>query len=115
MSYLGTDASLVVPISLELDVDVDNDGISYFVGSLVRWFVGSLFVGDDEKDQDIKVETDQVIGSLSDFHGDIDGYQHLYIDAHVLTRMAEVVRKQAGMAEESITATSDLFDSDILP
>ena len=50
MSYLGTDTSLVVPISLEFDVDVDKDGISYFVGS--------LFVGDDEKGQDIKVERD---------------------------------------------------------
>ena len=54
MSYLGTDASLVVRISLEFDVDVDNDGISCFVGL--------LFVGDDEKGQDIEVETDQVIG-----------------------------------------------------
>ena len=105
MSYLGTDASLVVPISLEFDVVVDNDGTSYFVGS--------LFVRDDEKGQNIQLATDQVIGSLSDFDGDIDGYQHLYIDAHMLNRMAEVLREQAGMAEDSITATSDLFDSDI--
>ena len=107
MSNLGTDTSLVVPISLEFDVDVDKDGISYFVGS--------LFVGDDEKGQDIKVETDQVIGLLRDQYGDRDGYQKLYIDAHMLTRMAEVLRQQAGMAEDSITATSDLFDFDILP
>ena len=105
MSYLGTDASLVVPISLEIDVDVDNDSTSYFVGS--------LFVRDDEKGQNIQLATDQVIGSLSDFHGDTDGYQHLYIDAHMLNRMAEVLREQAGMAEDSITATSDLFDLDI--
>ena len=45
MSYLGTDASLVVPISLEFDVVVDNDGTSHFVGS--------LFVRDDEKGQNI--------------------------------------------------------------
>ena len=40
---------MLVSIYLEFDVDVDNDGISYFVDL--------LFVGDDEKGQDIEVET----------------------------------------------------------
>ena len=59
------------------------------------------------------METDQVIQSLSDFYGDINGYQHLYIVADELTRMVAVLREKVGMVKDSITATSDLFDLDI--
>ena len=74
MSMYGTDASLTVPISLEFDVEVDDDGISYFVGS--------LFVGDDDEGQDIRVESDNVVESLCDYYSDVDGYNHLYVVAH---------------------------------
>ena len=102
MSNYGTDASLTVPISLEFDVDVDDDGISYFVGS--------LFVGDQEEGQDIRVETDAVVESLCDYYSDVDGYNHLYVVAHELSRIAEILRDRAGHVEDSVLATNDLFD-----
>ena len=48
------------------------------------------------------METDQAIGSLSDFYGNMDGYQHLKIDVHELIRMAEVSREKAGMIEDRL-------------
>jgi hypothetical protein len=88
MGNYGTDASLQVPVSLEFDVDLDDDGVSYFV------------------------DTEAVVESLSDFYGDPEGYQHLYIVAHELSRVAEQLREKAGLIEDSITAVGDLFDLD---
>ena len=102
MSNFGTDASILVPIYLDFDIDVDDHGVSYFVGS--------LFVADDDEAQEVRVEVEQIVESLCDFHGDIEGYQHLYVVAHELTRMAEMLRERAGMIEDSVVATNDLFD-----
>ena len=102
MSSYVTDASIRVPISLDFDIDVDDHGVSYIVGS--------LFVADDEDAQEIRVEVEQIVESLCDFYGDIEGYQHLYIVAHELTRMAEMLRERAGMIEDSVVAVNDLFD-----
>jgi hypothetical protein len=102
MSNFGTDASILVPIYLDFDIDVDDHGVSYFVGS--------LFVSDDDEAQEVRVEVEQVVESLCDFYGDIEGYQHLYVVAHELTRMAEMLRERAGMIEDSVVATNDLFD-----
>ena len=61
MSSCGTDASIRVPISLDFDIDVDDHGVSYFVGS--------LFVTDDENTQEIRMEIEQIIEFLCDFYG----------------------------------------------
>ena len=102
MSNFGTDASILVPIYLDFDIDVDDHGVSYFVGS--------LFVADDDEAQEVRVEVEQIIESLCDFYGDIEGYQHLYVVAHELTCMAEMLRERAGMIEDSVVAVNDLFD-----
>ena len=102
MSNFGTDASILVPIYLDFDIDVDDHGVSYFVGS--------LFVADEDEAQEVRVEVEQIIESLCDFYGDIEGYQHLYVVAHELTRMAEMLRERAGMIEDSVVAVNDLFD-----
>ena len=56
------------------------------------------------------MEVEQIVESLCDFYGDIEGYQHLYVVAHELTRMAEMLRERAGMIEDSVVAVNDLFD-----
>ena len=53
MSNFGTDASLHVPIYLEHDVDVDDDGISYLVTT--------VFVGDADDAQEVRVPIDCTI------------------------------------------------------
>jgi hypothetical protein len=104
MGNYGTDASLQVPVSLEFDVDLDDDGVSYFVAN--------VYIADTDDSQEIRVETEEVVESLSDFYGDPEGYQHLYIVAHELSRVAEQLREKAGLIEDSITAVGDLFDLD---
>ena len=102
MSNFGNDASIRVPIYLDFDIDVDDHGVSYFVGS--------LFVANDDEAQEVRVEVEQIIESLCDFYGAIEGYQHLYVVAHELTRMAEMLRERAGTIEDSVVAVNDLFD-----
>ena len=78
MSNLEPDASLQVPIYLENDFDVDDDGISYLVTS--------LFVGDEEEAQEVRIPLDDVVESLTEFYGDVEGFRHLYLVAHELSR-----------------------------
>ena len=87
---------------LRPQLDVDDDGISYLVTS--------LFVGDEEEAQEIRTPLDDVIEALCEFYGDVDGYQHLYLVAHELSRAAEVLREKAGIIEDSTSAVSDLFN-----
>ena len=104
MSDYGTDASLQVSIYLEHDVDMDDDGLSYLVTN--------VFVGEQDDAQEVRVPIDIIVESLCDIYGDIDGYQHLYVVAHELSRAAEELREKAGFIEDSVTAMSDLFDGD---
>ena len=102
MSNFGTDAYIQVPVSLELDIDVDDHGVSYLVGN--------IFVADDDDAQEVRVEVEQIVESLCDFYGDVEGYQHLYVVAHELSRMSELLRERASMIEDSALAVNDLFD-----
>ena len=102
MSINGNDAYLQVPVSFEFDIDVDNDGVSYLVGSV------SLLDSDDSEEW--RVELDEVIESLCIDYGDVDGYQHLYVVAHELSRASETLREKAGLIEDSVYAVNDLFD-----
>ena len=101
MSNLEPDASLQVPIYLENDFDVDDDGISYLVTS--------LFVGDEEEAQEVRIPLDDVVESLTEFYGDVEGFRHPYLVAHELSRAAEALREKAGLIEDSVSAVNNLF------
>lgn len=102
MSNIESDTMLQVPIYLENDFEVDDDGVSFIITS--------LFVGDGEEAQEIRIQLDDVVEALCEFYGDVDGYQHLYLVAHELSRAAEVLREKAGIIEDSTSAVSDLFN-----
>ena len=68
MSNYGTDA-LHVPIDLEHDVEVDDDGISYLILN--------VYIGESEDSQELRVPMEDVTESLCDYYGDVEGYQHL--------------------------------------
>jgi len=102
MSNYGTERLLQVPIDLENDVEVDDHGISYLVSN--------VFVGDEEEPQKYCVPINDMVESLCDFYGDVEGYQHLYVVAHELSRAAEALREKAGFIEDSVSAVNDLFD-----
>ena len=101
MSNYGTDA-LHVPIDLEHDVEVDDDGISYLILN--------VYIGESEDSQELRVPMEDVTESLCEYYGDVEGYQNLYVVAHEFSRAAEALRKKAGLIEDSVSAVSDLFD-----
>lgn len=102
MSENGTETTLQVPVFFTNDFDVDENGVSYLV-TLV-------FVGDDEEPTEIRLPLDEVIDSITDEYGDVEGYQYLYLVAHELNRVAEVLREKAVKIEDSVGAVSDLFN-----
>ena len=102
MSNIESDTTLQIPIYVENDFEVDYDGVSFIVPS--------LFVGGAEEAQEIRIQLDDVVEALCEFYGDVDGYQHLYLVSHELSRAAEVLREKAGIIEDSTSAVSDLFN-----
>ena len=101
MSNYGTDA-LHGPIDIEHDVEVEDCGISYLISN--------VYIGESEDSQELRVPMEDVTESLCEYYGDVEGYQHLYVVAHELSRAAETLREKAGLIEDSVSAVSDLFD-----
>lgn len=102
MSSIGPDSTLQVPIYLQHDFEVDPDGISYLLSS--------VFISDEDDSQEIRVLLDDVIDGICEHYGDVNGYQHLYMVAHELSRSAEVLREKAALIEDSVCAVNDLFN-----
>ena len=104
MSSIGPNSTLQVPIYLQNDFEVNEDGVSYLLSS--------VYIGDDDEPQEIRLLFDDVIDALCEDFGDVDGYQHLYVVAHELSRSAEILRETTGFIEDSVSAVKDLFDID---
>ena len=102
MSENGIEASLQVPIFFTNDFDVDENGVSYLV-TLV-------YVGDEDEPTEMRLPLDDVTASICDQYGDVEGDKYLYLVAHELTRVAEVLREKAVTIEDSVSAVSDLFN-----
>ena len=94
MSNYGTDA-LHVPVDLEHDVEVDDNGISYLITN--------VYIGESEDSQELRVPMEDVTESLCEYYGDVEGYQNLYVVAHEFSRAAEALRKKAGLIAVSYT------------
>lgn len=102
MSNYGTGASLQVHLELNNDIMVDDDGVSYLISN--------IYISDDDEAQEFRVPLDDMIEGLCDYYGDIEGYQHLYVVAHELSRAAEVLREKASVIEDSVIVVHGLFD-----
>ena len=84
MTKFGTEALLQVPIYVENDFDVDDDGIGYILNN--------VYVAEEEEPHEIQVRLDEVTSSLIDLYGDVENFNQLYIVAHELSRVAEILR-----------------------
>lgn len=102
MSEFGSDITLDIPIHVDHDFDIDADGICYLATF--------IYVGDGDEATETKVDLEGVTDELSEFYGDINGYQKLYSIAHEFTRLAERLRATAGRIEDSTEAVDDLFN-----
>ena len=67
-------------------------------------------MGVDKGPQGFSVPLNEMVESLCDFYGDVDGYSHLYVVAHELCRAAESLWEKARFIEDSESAVSNLFD-----
>lgn len=104
MSEYGADITLGVPLHVDHDFEVDQDGVGYLVTF--------LYVGDEDTATETRVDLEGVVDDLCDFYGDAEGYRQLYLVAHEFSRMAERLREKAGYIEDSDRAVGDLFHLD---
>ena len=102
MSTIGPGSTVQAKIYLQHDFEVDPDGISYLFSS--------VFISDEDEPEEIRVLLDDVIDGICEDYGDVNGYQHLYMVAHELSRSAEVLREKAGLIDDSVCAVNDLFN-----
>ena len=102
MSTIGPGSTVQAKIYLQHDFEVDPDGISYLLSS--------IFISDEDEPEEIRVLLDDVIDGICEDYGDVNGYQHLYMVAHELSRSAEVLREKAGLIDDSVCAVNDLFN-----
>jgi len=104
MSLPSDTATIELPILVENDLEVDNDG---------RFFVVSyIFPAEDDESVEIRVEFEQIIDNLIDFYREDQGpsgYNQLYLIAHELDRHAHSLRDIASLMEGRYTG-EDLFD-----
>ena len=102
MSTIGPGSTVQAKIYLQHDFEVDPDGISHLLSS--------VFISDEDEPEEIRVLLDDVIDGICEDYGDVNGYQHLYMVAHELSRSAEVLREKAGLIDNSVCAVNDLFN-----
>jgi len=102
LSEYGADITLDVPLHVDHDFEVDQDGVSHLVTF--------IYVGDNEDDvTETRVDLEGVVSDLCEFYGDEQGYNQLYLVAHEFHRLAEKLREKAGYIEDSDRAVGDLF------
>ena len=104
MTLPSKTATLELPLLVENDLEVDNDG---------RFYVVSYIFPDESDDSiEIRIEFDQIIDNLIDFYREEQGpasYGQLYLIAHELDRHAHTLRDVAGLMEGRYV-NEDLFD-----
>jgi|TARA_B110000908_G_C10249781_1_gene451174 hypothetical protein len=97
-------AELTIPIQLTNEFDVDRNGNSYVVTV--------IYAGEEDDPSEVRVPLDDIINAMADDYSDPEGYQHMYMVAHELSRCSEELRERASYVEDSASAVGRLFDLD---
>lgn len=97
-------AELTVPIQITNEFDVDRNGNSYIVTV--------IYTADEDDPVEVRVSLDDVVNTMADEYSDPEGYQHMYVVAHELSRCSEELREKASYVEDSANAVGRLFDLD---
>ena len=102
MSVTSANSIVVpVPMSVETDLAIDNDGFFYLTIDIYS---------DEEDSQEVKIPFSKLVEDLLIFYKTeygVNGYQDLYAMAHELSRQSEKMREVAHEMEDSLTP--DLF------
>lgn len=102
MSEYGQDVHLSVPMFVDADFDIDDDGICSIVCM--------IYTNSDEEPEEVFVDFEGVVESFLDFHSQTINYQTIYSLAHEFNRMSERLREKACLLEDSLPSVRDLFD-----
>jgi hypothetical protein len=104
MTQSSESTTLELPITVENDLEVDNDGRFYLISY--------LFPDTSEESVGIRILFDDVIDSLLEFYQEEtgpSGYGQLYLIANEFERHTDRLREIAGYMEGK-HHTGDLFD-----
>lgn len=105
MSEAQADVELSVPVYVDNDIEVDDNGICRIVSL--------IYVGEEQDEcVEARVDLSAVIDEIIEFYRDSHSYHQMYMVAHELARSAERLRSVAVTIEDSETAVSDMFDID---
>jgi hypothetical protein len=102
MSENGQDVYLNVPVYVDADFDIDEDGICSIVCL--------IYSNSDDEPDEVFVDFGGVVESFLDFHSQNIDYQTIYSLAHEFNRMSERLREKACLIEDSQSAVNILFD-----
>jgi hypothetical protein len=102
MSEYGQDVHLNVPMFVDADFDIDDDGVCSIVCM--------IYTNGDEEPEEVFVDFEGVVESFLDFHSQTINYQTIYSLAHEFNRMSERLREKACLIEDSQSAVNMLFD-----
>lgn len=103
MSDFGQDVVLEFPVHVDVDLDIDAEGICSIVAL--------LFEGDTDP-KEIFFELEDVVESVTEYLATKSRYQQLYCLAHEFSRMSEFMREKASLIEDSSAVVKDLFSID---
>lgn len=96
------DLELMVPVTVDADIEVDDHGICNVVAV--------LYVGDEDDGYEAKIPLEFIVDALIEQYRDGSEYNRLYVTAHELSRQAERLRAVGNDIEDSTNAVSDLFN-----
>ena len=103
MSDFGVSLELEVPVYLEHDLEVDDDGTLYLNSF--------LYLSDNDDSTEVRIEFQPIVETVIDIARDFgDGYKQLYGIAHEFERHADRMRDVASRMEDSLTNVGDLFE-----
>lgn len=107
MSDHGVTGVIELPIYIENDFEVDEDGVCSILTI--------IFAGEDDDAQEFRVNLEHLVDDIIDWNRDegYSGYQQLYSIAHEFTRHAARLREIAVQLEDSDLHVGDLFDIDL--
>ena len=103
MSDCGVSLDLGVPVYLEHDLEVDDDGVLYLNSF--------LYIGENDDSTEVRIEFQPIVDSVVDLARDFnDGYKQLYGIAHEFDRHSARMRELAERMEDSVVNIGDLFE-----
>lgn len=103
---IGEDVSLEIPVYVENDLDVDDEG-----NFIIQTFI---FPDGEENPTSIKIKFSTLVNNVIEYYQEdasVDGTNTLYCIAHELTRQAEILRTKGDYMDRGVYS-KDLFDED---